>query len=225
MTTGRLAALGAPCGGISRSGDVSPGIGPRHQGDFLRPTSLTNPTDPLIQFLGVTNPLPRIDIEQVKMTATFGGRIEVDGAAFLTSGNLTGFDDGAQLRRALVSMQGDCILLLPVSYLVQLGYRANQFYLDEAYLFSPHISYIGSLQFGFFSPPMGLEFITSSRDITFMEPPAPLQAMGPPKESGVQIGQPVFNRRRRGPSAYSAMRPPTPNTATLRATTAAPSVA
>jgi len=158
-------------------------------------TSLTNPVGPLRQLLGATNPLPRIDIEQVKMTATFGGRIEVDGGAFLTSGNLTGFDDGVLLRRALVSMQGDCILLLPVSYLIQLGYRANQFYLDEAYLLSPHISYVGNLQFGFFSPPMGLDLITSSRDITFMEPPAPLQALGPPKESGIQIGQPVFNQR------------------------------
>ena len=158
-------------------------------------TSLTNRTAPLIQFLGITNPVPLIDVEQVKMTATFGGRIEVDGTAFLTGGNLTGFDDGAQLRRALVSMQGDCILLMPVSYRVQLGFRANQFYLDEAYLLSPHISYIGDLQFGFFSPPMGLDLVTSSRDITFMEPAAPLQAIGPPKESGIQIGQPVLNQR------------------------------
>jgi phosphate-selective porin OprO/OprP len=157
-------------------------------------TTLTNPSDPLRQLLAATNSVPQINIEQVQMTATLGGRLEVDGAAFLTTGNLTGFDDGFQVRRALFSMRGDCILLFPVSYRIELGYRPNQFYLDEAYLLSADISYIGNLQFGFFSPPMGLELITSSRDMMFMEPAAPLQAMGPPKESGIQIGHPVLNQ-------------------------------
>jgi phosphate-selective porin len=42
---------------------------------------------------------------------------------------------------------------------------------------------------------MGLDLVTSSRDITFMEPAAPLQAIAPPNMVGLQIGHPVFSER------------------------------
>jgi len=42
---------------------------------------------------------------------------------------------------------------------------------------------------------MGLDLITSSRDLMFMEPAAPLQALAPGNEFGIQIGHPVFDDR------------------------------
>jgi phosphate-selective porin OprO/OprP len=42
---------------------------------------------------------------------------------------------------------------------------------------------------------MGLDVITSSRDLTFMEPATVLQALAPAKEAGIQIGHPVFHER------------------------------
>ena len=158
-------------------------------------TRMANPSGPMLQFLVNTNALPAISLDQVKMTLNLGARIEVDGAAYVTSGKMPDFADDIELRRALFTAQGDCILVFPVSYMIQLGYRPNSFELNKAYLASQEMNYIGSVQVGVFSPPMGLDLITSSRDITFMEPPAPLQAIGPPNETGFQIGRAVFNQR------------------------------
>ena len=158
-------------------------------------TPLRNPTNLFSGFLATSNAPAFIQLDQVQMTARLGARLEVDGAGFVTTGNLAGFDDNVQLRRLLVSAQGDCILLLPVSYLVELGYVPNKFYVNQAYLLSPDMNYVGNLQFGVFGPPMGLDLVTSSRDITFMEPAAPLQAIAPPNMVGFQIGHPVFSER------------------------------
>ena len=158
-------------------------------------TRLPNPAGPLTRFIVSSNALPPICLDQVQMTLNLGARIEVDGAAFLTSGAVPDFANGVELRRALFTASGDCILVFPVSYEVQVGYRANNFYMNKAYLASEDLNYIGPLQVGVFTPPMGLELITSSRDITFMEPAAPLQAIGPPNETGIQIGHPVLNQR------------------------------
>jgi phosphate-selective porin OprO/OprP len=162
--------------------------------EFSERTRLSNPRD--VWNLGPgTNFLPGLHLEEVKMSGTIGGRLEVDGAAFVTTGNLAGFADDVELRRALLSARGDCILVWPVSYLIEVGYRPNQFYIDKSYLLSADMAYIGNLQLGVFAPPMGLELITSSRDLAFMEPAAPLQAIGPPNETGIQIGHPVLNQR------------------------------
>jgi phosphate-selective porin OprO and OprP len=158
-------------------------------------TPLSNPLD-LFGIAGLgSNSLPRLQLDQVKLSGTIGGTLEVDGAGFVTTHNLSGFDDGIQLRRALISAQGNCILVFPVGYLIQLGYIPNAFYLNEAYLLSPNIDYLGPVQIGVFGPPMGLDLITSSRDLAFMEPASPLQAIAPPTEAGLQVGHPVFNQR------------------------------
>jgi phosphate-selective porin OprO/OprP len=158
-------------------------------------TFLPNSTNLLSTLLRASNaPMP-LRLDQVQMTARLGARLELDGAGFVTTDNQNGFDDGAQLRRALFIIGGDCILLAPVSYRVQIGYIPNTFYINEAYLLLPPVDYVGRVQFGVFGPPMGLDLITSSRDTTFMEPAAPLQAIGPANEAGIQIGHPVFNQR------------------------------
>ena len=42
---------------------------------------------------------------------------------------------------------------------------------------------------------MSLDMVTSSRDITFMEVAAPLEALAPGVNAGIQIGQPVLDQR------------------------------
>ena len=142
-----------------------------------------------------SDPLADIHLEQLKLTSRLGGRVEVDGAAFTTTGNLTGFDDGVQLRRLRLLAEGDSILLVPFRYKFELGYVPNQFNLQQAYLEFSKIDYVGSLRFGQFQPPMGLQVITSSWDISLMEPAAPLQAMAPGVEAGVQVGTPFAGER------------------------------
>jgi phosphate-selective porin OprO and OprP len=163
--------------------------------EAIQQTPLTNRLDSVAILPASANPFGSLHLEQLKLNGTFGARVEVDGAAFLTSGNLTDFDAGVQLRRLRLFAGGDCILILPVSYFVELGYSADQFTLNQSYLLFSNIGLIGNLQVGQFQPPMGLELITSSRDLTFMEPSAALQAIAPGIEAGVQIGQPIFHDR------------------------------
>jgi len=167
------------------------------QFEMVKKTQLKNPLKPLgLQPDGNgPEPLSLLHLEQAKMSGTLGGRLEVDGATFVTTGDLTGFDPGVQLRRLRISLGGDCILLVPLSYYIDVGYGSGGFYLDKSYLAFPVGRFLGSLQIGQFQSPMGLELITSSRDIAFMEPGAPLQALAPGVEAGIQLGQPVFNQR------------------------------
>jgi phosphate-selective porin OprO/OprP len=160
---------------------------------FSQTTSLKTPREMLGLKPLFTNS-PSLHLEQLKMSTTLGARMEVDGAAYRTSGNLDLPNDIA-LRRARIRAEGDCILVLPVSYKIEIGYIPHKFNLNEAWLSSQHIDYIGYLKFGVYGPPMGLDLITSSRDLSFMEPASVLQALAPGNEAGIQIGQPVLNKR------------------------------
>ena len=137
----------------------------------------------------------RVHLEEGRMSAKIGGKFAVDGAAFATGSQFQGFDAGAELRRARIYASGDCLLLLPVSYQFELGYIPSQFYIEESYLWFKNIAYLGNLKLGQYQAPMGLDVITSTRDIPFMEPAAPMQALAPGVNAGLQIGHPVFHER------------------------------
>ena len=113
------------------------------------------------------------------MTAQIGAKLAVDGAAYVTGKEFTGFDAGVEVRRARVYAKGDCLLVLPVSYEVEIGYIPNQFYIENSYLAFRNIPGIGELKVGQYQAPMSLDMVTTSRDLTFMEPAAPLQALAP----------------------------------------------
>lgn len=138
--------------------------------------------------IGETGSLLRFD--QVRLAGTVGGRLEVDGAAFGTSGSLTGFDDGFELRRARVRLKGDAILGVPLRYKIEFGYVPSQFNLNDFYVAVPDLPYVGTAKFGYFQPSMGLQTLTSSWDIGLMEPAAPLQAIVPGDSPGVSLGRP-----------------------------------
>jgi phosphate-selective porin OprO and OprP len=138
---------------------------------------------------------PWLQLDETRLTAKIGGRLALDAAGYLTSPGFTGFDDGVELRRVRIYAKGDCLLLIPVSYQIEIGYVPHQFYIEESYLLFRDIPWIGELKGGQYQAPMGLDVITSSRDITFMEPAAPLQALAPGTDAGIQIGRPVFDQR------------------------------
>jgi phosphate-selective porin OprO/OprP len=155
-------------------------------------TPLTSPRE-MLGLKPLSN-APTMHLEQLQMSARIGGVLEVDAAAFHTTDNLD-LADNVQLRRARLKAEGDCILLFPVSYKIELGYIPHRFNLNEAWISSDRIDYIGYLVAGVFQPPMGLDLMTSSRDLTFMEPATVLQALAPANEAGIQIGHPVFDQR------------------------------
>ena len=137
----------------------------------------------------------RLHLEEDKMTAQIGAKLAVDGAAYVTGKEFTGFDAGVEVRRARVYAKGDCLLMLPVSYEVEIGYIPNQFYIENSYLAFRNIPGIGELKVGQYQAPMSLDMVTSSRDLTFMEPAAPLQALAPGVAAGMEVGRPVLDQR------------------------------
>jgi phosphate-selective porin OprO/OprP len=134
-------------------------------------------------------------LEEAKMSGKIGAKLQVDGAAYVTGNQFKGFDDGFEVRRFRVYAQGDCLLLLPVSYEVELGYIPNQFYIENSYLAFRDLPWIGELKFGQYQAPMSLDAVTSSRDTTMMELAGPLEALAPGVNAGVEIGRPVFDQR------------------------------
>ncbi len=158
-------------------------------------TPIEDPMAQVREKIQGTNAYRIFNLEELKMTAKIGGKLAVDGADYVTGKEFTGFDAGVEVRRARIYAKGDCILLLPVSYELEIGYVPNQFYIENSYLAFRNIRWIGDLKVGQYQTPMGLDLITSSRDITFMEPAAPLEALAPGVNAGIQIGRPVLDRR------------------------------
>lgn len=153
---------------------------------------------PLAEALGLpdqTTNRYRLRLEESRMSAKIGGKLAVDAAAFMTGTNFDGFDDSAEVRRARIYAKGDCLLLLPVSYQFEVGYIPHEFYIEESYLAFKNFPQVGILKGGQYQAPMGLDVINSARDITFMEPAAPLQALAPGVNAGIQLGRPVFDQR------------------------------
>lgn len=149
------------------------------------------------EYLGLqplTN-VPTMHLEQLTMSAKVGAVLELDAAGYHTDSSDLDLPNEVQLRRARIKIQGDCILLFPVSYKIEIGYIPHRFNLNEAWISSDHIAYLGYLVIGAFQPPMGLDMQTSSRDLMFMEPASAIQALAPANEAGIQIGQPVFDQR------------------------------
>jgi phosphate-selective porin OprO/OprP len=137
----------------------------------------------------------RLHLEEDKMTMKIGAKLQVDAAAYATAKGYPSIDDGIEVRRARVYAQGDCILLLPFSYEIELGYIPNQFYIENSYLAFRELPWIGEIKFGQFQAPMGLDAVTSSRDTTMMELAGPLAALAPGVNAGMEIGRPIFDRR------------------------------
>jgi len=139
---------------------------------------------------------PVLDVSEVKFASKLGGKLEIDAAAFpRTTGDLTGFNDGVELRRARFQFDGNAILLVPFDFYVDLGYVPRKFTLEKFYLSLPAGKYLGTVRIGQFQPSMGLQLVTSSWNVPLMEPAAPLQALGPGTRLGFQVGRPVVDGR------------------------------
>jgi phosphate-selective porin OprO/OprP len=67
--------------------------------------------------------------------------------------------------------------------------------INEAYLAWQDIPYLGTLYVGNVQTPVGLEGITSSRDLTFMEPASANDAFVPGIKAGVMLARPVLDGR------------------------------
>ncbi len=162
---------------------------------LIRKTRWKNPPEVYVLAPKGPDAEPLLDFEEVKLTSRIGVRLAGDAAAFHTTGSLTDFDDGADFRRARLFLNGDWTLVVPLEYSIELGYTPNKFVLSDAWLLFPELKYVGPTKLGQFQPPQGLDVINSSWAITFMEPAAPLQALAPGTNAGIQVGRPVLDSR------------------------------
>jgi phosphate-selective porin OprO/OprP len=165
------------------------------QTEISQKTPIKDPLAELRTKVEGTNAYRVLHLEEMRMGGHIGAKLAVDGAAYVTSKDFQGFDAGVELRRARIYAKGDCLLLLPVSYEIQLGYVPKQFSLEDTYILFNNLGLLGNLKVGDYQPPMSLDAITSSRDITYMELAAPVQALAPGMDSGAQVGRPVFHER------------------------------
>jgi phosphate-selective porin OprO/OprP len=143
---------------------------------------------------GLTN-IPVVNLEETRMTARIGGKLALDAAGYVADDRLSGFDPGVEVRRARLYAKGECLLLLPVAYELEIGYVPGSFYIENSYIQFHDVSFLGELKFGQFQPPMSLDNFGSSRDMTFMEAASVVQALAPGVNAGLQLGRPVFRER------------------------------
>lgn len=164
-------------------------------GEVSQKTLIEAPLAGLKTRLQGSNAWQVFQLEELKMSGKLGAKLALDAAGYVTGHEFQDFDGGVELRRARVYLKGDCLLVLPVSYELEVGYIPDQFYLENSYLAFPDIPWIGEVKLGQYQAPMALDAVTSSRDGTFMEAAAPVQALAPGVNAGLQIGRPVLGQR------------------------------
>jgi phosphate-selective porin OprO/OprP len=83
-----------------------------------------------------------------------------------------------------------------MSYEIDLGVNPDGFFIEDTYVkLFQNVDYLGTLKIGQYRTPYSLNAYTSSRDIRFMEPAAPVTALAPGVNAGLQIGRSALQDR------------------------------
>ena len=127
-------------------------------------------------------------VESDHLTITWGGRIYFDAGFFTKDDDYPSTsEDGSEFRTARLYAKGT--LYDTVDFNAEYEFGEDTVFKDVYLGF--HNS-LGKLQVGHFKQPMGLELLTSSRFITFMERATPIEAFTPSRDDGImesgQIG-------------------------------------
>jgi len=126
-------------------------------------------------------------VERLTFHARIGVRTDLDMTHFFKTGNRGGDSTQLALRRFRVLTKGDFHLLFPALYQIELGYVPNTFYIENMYIAMEDLKWVGELKLGQFTAPMGLDVLTSSRWITFMEEASVSEALAPGVNLGLQM--------------------------------------
>ncbi|MCC6848422.1 MAG: hypothetical protein IT294_07975 [Deltaproteobacteria bacterium] len=119
-----------------------------------------------------------------------GVKLHLDAAGFASAGGAEDVPSDVAVRRAFLTSSGVFRLVRPVHYNLEFGFLQRSFYLDSAWLMWRDVPWVGTIRFGALDAPLGFENRMSSRDRTFLEMPAPVQAFVPATSLG------LFARRR-----------------------------
>jgi phosphate-selective porin OprO/OprP len=116
-----------------------------------------------------------------------GARLDLDGAVFAVEDSLRDFDNDFRVRRARFYLTGDFSLGIPLAYKFEFSFEGTEVFLNDFFVRWKPPRWVDSVDFGYLTPPMGLENVVSSRTLTFMEVAAPVQALAPGFRSGIAL--------------------------------------
>ena len=148
--------------------------------------------------------LRRLTGDEVALRGHIGGKLAVDGALFARTGNLPDVMDGVEVRRARIYTAGELRLGAPIAFKFELDFvqganassdKKGRLAINEAYLAWKDIPYAGTLYVGNLRTPVGLEGVTSARDLTFMELASASDAFAPGVKAGAMLERPVLDGR------------------------------
>ncbi|MGK7344937.1 MAG: OprO/OprP family phosphate-selective porin [Candidatus Nitrospinota bacterium M3_3B_026] len=126
-----------------------------------------------------------------------GGRLMNDWAWLSADDELkseeTVWESGTEFRRARLYVGGH--IHENVKFKVQYDFAGGDADFKDAYIALTKISGIGQLKVGRFKQPFGLEELTSSKYITFMERAMAIEAFAPSRQSGLLIGSSAWDKR------------------------------
>lgn len=150
--------------------------------------------DALLYEAGTTRTLPGTERrwlfpESTIVSGRVGGRVHLDGAAFVATGDLDAPEPRGEVRRAFVYTAGTLNLRVPIRYRLELGDLRGRAYLDSAWAEAELPWRDLGLRVGQFDEPFSLDKQASSNAITFLEVPQPARAFAPGSKAGVQLAQ------------------------------------
>jgi phosphate-selective porin OprO/OprP len=129
--------------------------------------------------------LPHVGLtDQPLIDGRIGFKLHVDGALFDEHG-VDELEDRVDVRRAFLTSRGVIRLVRPIDYNLEFGVLRGDFYLDSAWLMWRDVPWVGTIRLGGLDAPIGFENRISSRDRTFLEMPAPVQAFVPATSLGL----------------------------------------
>ncbi|MBD3267118.1 hypothetical protein GF373_10655, partial [bacterium] len=118
-----------------------------------------------------------------------GGRIQNDWAFFLDDAF---GEDGVEFRRARLFVKG--LLYEHLEFKTQYDFASGDGEFKDVYLGLVGIDYLGGLRIGHFKEPFGLEQLTSSKYITFLERSLP-DMFSPGRNTGLMVHNSYLEER------------------------------
>jgi phosphate-selective porin OprO and OprP len=125
----------------------------------------------------------------------FGGRIMLDFLSISPDSyydTIVSFTRGVEFRRLRFFNQGQ--IYRNISYKLQIDFAAGRVNLKDAYINISKVPGLGNLKIGHFKEQIGLELLTSSKYITFMER-ALTNPLTPERNTGVMAFNTALNKR------------------------------
>lgn len=130
-----------------------------------------------------------------KFKGKFGGRVQLDIGAFTEDDPLQDSRAGVEFRRARLYTEGTYASSLPIKYKFEMDFAGQKISFKDVYVELQEVPAVGSITVGHFKEPIGLETLTSSRFLTFIERALPLTAFAPERNVGIMIGNGYYEDR------------------------------